>query len=291
MSGNASSTEEPETCASSDIEVLSLPSNSGDQLLASINVNGKSIQRIPSLASMAASASAGLPNATDKKSTASSSQKVSLLSAKKQGATSAGAASNSNVMQMLVKSPPPLPPLPPPSSSSLVFSSSPSSATVVEQPLNSFSTTTNSTNANALLNAASIPSELKSLLEAREAHILKLNKQHVKLQEDNDNLISELEKLKYEHNERVKQLEDSLLELKSKNEHSINDKEQIKKVCSDLQREILDVKSMLREKEQQIEQLTQEGLKLSKQELNQSNIIKKLRAKEKDNEELMNQLK
>lgn len=32
----------------------------------------------------------------------------------------------------------------------------------------------------------------------------------------------------------------------------------------------------------QMEQLTQEGLKLSKQELNQSNIIKKLRVKEKE---------
>ena len=40
-----------------------------------------------------------------------------------------------------------------------------------------------------------------------------------------------------------------------------------------------------------MEQLTQEGLKLSKQELNQSNIIKKLRVKEKEVESNVTTLK
>lgn len=56
ISGNASSNEEGEgleTCASSDIEVLSLPSTSGDQFL--LHKSSGTIARVPSLASMAAS--------------------------------------------------------------------------------------------------------------------------------------------------------------------------------------------------------------------------------------------
>ena len=56
LSGNASFNEETETRAISDIEVLSLPSNNGDQLLAlhySNFKNGKFVvQRIPSLATL-----------------------------------------------------------------------------------------------------------------------------------------------------------------------------------------------------------------------------------------------
>lgn len=91
-----------------------------------------------------------------------------------------------------------------------------------------------------------------NILEQREAQILKLNKQNVQLQEQNDNFKSEIERLKMSIQEEIS--------------------------------------VQLREKNEQIDQLTQEGLKLSKNELAQSNIIKKLRAKEKENDETIKKL-
>lgn len=49
--------------------------------------------------------------------------------------------------------------------------------------------------------------------------------------------------------------------------------------------------AVLREKEDQIQQLLAEGEKLSKTQLQHTNIIKKLRTKEKENETLTNSLK
>ena len=48
---------------------------------------------------------------------------------------------------------------------------------------------------------------------------------------------------------------------------------------------------ILREKEEQIQQLLEEGEKLSKTQLQHTNIIKKLRTKEKENENHMASLK
>ena len=132
---------------------------------------------------------------------------------------------------------------------------------------------------------------IKSVLEARETHILKLNKQNVKLQEDNDNLINEIEKMKFELSERGKTSLKLQQELTLKAEQANNEKEQVKKICGDMQKEFFDMKNKIKEKDEQIEQLAQEGLKLSKQELNQSNIIKKLRVKEKENDETLNILR
>jgi hypothetical protein len=49
--------------------------------------------------------------------------------------------------------------------------------------------------------------------------------------------------------------------------------------------------AVLREKEEQIQQLLDEGEKLSKTQLQHTNIIKKLRNKEKDNETQITSLK
>jgi hypothetical protein len=130
-------------------------------------------------------------------------------------------------------------------------------------------------------------SSQQSVLEAREAHILKLNRQNVKIQEDNDNLLSEIEKVKYDSQDRLKSMERLLNETNAKYEQINSDREQLKKSNYDIQREYNELQNLFKEKESQIDQLTQEGLKLSKQELNQSNIIKKLRAKEKESEELL----
>lgn len=49
--------------------------------------------------------------------------------------------------------------------------------------------------------------------------------------------------------------------------------------------------AVLREKEEQIQQLLEEGDKLSKTQLTHNNIIKKLRAKEKENDAQLTTLK
>lgn len=129
------------------------------------------------------------------------------------------------------------------------------------------------------------------VLAAREAHIIKLNTQNVTLQEENDNLVNESEKFKYQMGERLGLAEKLNNELSGKLEKSSAERDQFKKACSDLQVEMIALKAQVREKDEQIEQFSQEGLKLSKQELNQSNIIKKLRAKEKEVESAMGTIK
>jgi hypothetical protein len=223
-SGSGSSTEEGlETCASSDIEVLSLPSNSGDQLLAIRKGSGKN---------------SSLTLAANKQA------HVNKL--------------HSNIK--LIKSPPP--PL------------------IENNPSNQLDSQSSNSNPN-----------LKHVLDAREAHILKLNKQNVKLQEENDNILNEIEKLKVELTDKCFFYQRTANELGQKYEQANNERDTLKKENHDLKRDLNEIKSLLKEKEEQHEQLVQEGLKLSKQELNQSNIIKKLRAKEKETEEVLNNLR
>lgn len=52
-----------------------------------------------------------------------------------------------------------------------------------------------------------------------------------------------------------------------------------------------DLENTLKEKDEMIAQLQEEGEKLARQELQHSNIIKKLRAKEKDNEQVIKALR
>ena len=206
-SGHASSAEEHETCASSDIEVISLPSTNGDQLLRSKQNQVNTHFQSPLIMI---------------------NKKVNNHKPKEDQIT-------------YIKSPPP-------------------------DNQADHSTTSN-------------------ILEARETQILKLNKQNVKLQEENDNILNELEKLKFESIERFKTMQQAQTDLNLRCEQFHNENEKLKKINADLNREFIEFQKQLKEKDEQIDQLKQEGLKLSKQELNQSNIIKKLRTKEKENDE------
>jgi TATA element modulatory factor len=207
-SGHASSAEEHETCASSDIEVISLPSTNGDQLLR-LKKNQKDNNHFQSPLIII-------------------NKKVSNHKPKEDQIT-------------YIKSPPP--------------------------------------------DNQADHSATSNILEAREIQILKLNKQNVKLQEENDNILNELEKLKFESIERFKIMQQAQTDLNLRCEQFHNENEKLKKINADLNREFIEFQKQLKEKDEQIEQLKQEGLKLSKQELNQSNIIKKLRTKEKENDE------
>lgn len=233
-SGNASSNEEHETCASevlSDIEVLSLPSNSGDPKQ---QLNNDKLKKNPSA----------------RHSDSKNSQLIS----------------SSNVMQILVKSPPPI--------------NNNSNQGILKQM--------NSEDCGKSLSSSDVSAN--QVLAAREAHIIKLNTQNVKLQEENDNYINEFERIKYEFKERSGLMEQKQSELVNKLEKSNSEREHYKKTCADLQNEICELKAIMKEKDEQMEQLTAEGTKLSKQELNQSNIIKKLRSKEKENESRLNSM-
>lgn len=230
LSGNASSNEEPESevCPSevlSDIEVLSLPSNSGDQAMA---IKNKQLTG-------------------NNKTNQNNSQLIT----------------RTNVMQILVKSPPPL---------------------VTNKSGSQLNTIGKQTISEEIRNKTDNEATSAQVLAAREAHIIKLNNQNVKLQEDNDNLINELETVKYETSEKIASMQNVQNDMKAKLEKSNLDKEQFIKLFNQIQNEFKELKTQVEEKDQQLEQLTQEGLKLSKQELNHSNIIKKLRAKEKEAE-------
>ena len=217
ISGNCSSnTDELETCASSDIEVLSLPSN--NELVVNSGNNKK----------------------------------------------------RSNVV--IVKSPPPPTNLQQIKSSSTLNNLDASTSSSINTVISSTSTLQGSNQQQQESN------ELKLVLDMREMQIIKLNKQNVELQEKNDNLLNEIERIKIDLN----QLKNDDLNRKAHAD---------KKLSEQLQIELQEKIKLNKEKDEQIEQLILEGNKLSKQELNQSNIIKKLRAKEKENEDLISILK
>ena len=238
LSGNASSNEEGlDTCVSSDIEVLSLPSTT----------NGDHSKITKSISSTYTKISkAQVQAAQEEEQEEERLQEENNLIHDTKPTIQAHAnnmhsqlIANSNVMQIF-------------HNTSDSLSSSPSTSITSNDTLTSNDV-----------------KKMKYLLEAREAHILKLNKQNVKLQEDNDNLLSDLEKLKFEQVEKLKSLQ----------------------FAADLKRELAELRTVTADKDQQIEELRQEGLKLSKQELNQSNIIKKLRVKEKESEEVTTSLR
>ena len=134
---------------------------------------------------------------------------------------------NSNVKQIFVKSPPPpvqtptpSPMLSSPSSQAQLQHSSSSLNTLRDESTNSsppptivqptgaasqsqnlLETSTEGLLATTVADSSSTSTNeidaanLKSLLDARETHVLKLNKQNVELQEENDNLLNEIEKV------------------------------------------------------------------------------------------------
>ena len=141
-------------------------------------------------------------------------------------------------------------------------------------------TTTTTTSVNESSSSSSAAAEA----EVREAQILKLNRQNVRLQEENDNVLGELERIKSEA-QRV------LAEMNARLEQVSAESEQMKRHYGEMKRELGEVRAAAGEREAQIKELTHEGMKLASKELAQSNIIKKLRAKEKENDEMFGVLK
>ncbi|GFO33209.1 TATA-element modulatory factor [Plakobranchus ocellatus] len=139
--------------------------------------------------------------------------------------------------------------------------------------------------------------EMAEVLQARETKLIQLSKENHSLAEDTSILRRQLQKAEEARDAEAADL-DALTqeftlrigEAEKKMQTVLKEKERLRQQLTAAEKELerrsadADVEAMLEEKRQQVEELLQEGEKLSKQQLQSSNIIKKLRAKEKENE-------
>ncbi|XP_054728475.1 TATA element modulatory factor isoform X2 [Anastrepha obliqua] len=128
-------------------------------------------------------------------------------------------------------------------------------------------------------------SELSDTLEARELRLLQLERQNVKLQERNAEIENILDTMKSNSGniDTAEGYTQRLSALEKKFQASIRERDALRIQLKDLKEELqLKIpKEQLTESNIMIEELRSEGEKLSKEILQQSNIIKKIRAKEK----------
>lgn len=140
--------------------------------------------------------------------------------------------------------------------------------------------------------------ELTEILQARESKLVQLSKDNNDMMETNNilrNQIQQLEELRVAETEDVNSVSSEFTKRLSEAEKKINqvirEKDSMKKQLQDTQEELAkktkENSQQVQEKDQQISELLQEGEKLSKQQLQSNNIIKKLRAKEKENDSLI----
>ncbi|EFA00297.1 TATA element modulatory factor [Tribolium castaneum] len=145
--------------------------------------------------------------------------------------------------------------------------------------------------------------EMTEILESRESKLIDINRRNAELQELNTNLRHQLDSM------LTKQLETAdlsqvteeytqrLSALEKKFQQAIREKDTLRKQLEQSKQEAAtrlsksDLDSLISEKDEIIKELREEGEKLSKQQLQHSNIIKKLRAKEKENESTIKHLK
>jgi len=143
--------------------------------------------------------------------------------------------------------------------------------------------------------------EMSEIVDARERKMVELSRENIDLQESNAILRNQLvqcDEVRQVEHEDIEQVTTEfthrLSEYESKLNSAIREKECI---CKTLQEKelvlakkndsIFKSEQLITEKDEQIAELLTEGEKLSKQQLQSNNIIKKLRSKEKDNESLL----
>lgn len=141
-------------------------------------------------------------------------------------------------------------------------------------------------------------SELSEILEQREYKMVQMGRSNAEMVENNSRLTQELEGLKKSRNSMEmtnvqEEYTQRLSALEKKFQQSIRENSQLKKQAENLKAEMDtkvsrdDHEKMITEKDFIIDALKSEGEKLSKQILQHSNIIKKLRTKLKESEETM----
>ncbi|KAM4881272.1 TATA element modulatory factor [Thomomys bottae] len=134
---------------------------------------------------------------------------------------------------------------------------------------------------------------LNEKLEKREAQLLSLSKEKALLEEAYDNLKDEMFRVK-EESSSISSLKDEftqrIAEAEKKVQLACKERDAAKKEVKNMKEELAtrlnssETADLLKEKDEQIQGLMEEGEKLSKQQLHNSNIIKKLRIKDKDSE-------
>lgn len=140
---------------------------------------------------------------------------------------------------------------------------------------------------------------LNEKLEKRETQLLSLSKEKALLEEAYDNLKDEMFRVK-EESSSISSLKDEftqrIAEAEKKVQLACKERDAAKKEMKTIKEELAtrlnssQTADLLKEKDEQIQGLMEEGEKLSKQQLHNSNIIKKLRAKDKDNENVITKL-
>ena len=133
--------------------------------------------------------------------------------------------------------------------------------------------------------------------KVRENKILELNHNCVGLREEADKLKSRLDHEDKERNlnsEAIRRMTEDfsqrLSSVEKRYHQAVAEKETLLKQL-EAAKVGQDLADQVEEKEEILRELRQEGEKLSKQQLTQSNIIKKLRAKEKEDEQQVKLLK
>ncbi|NXW59482.1 TMF1 factor, partial [Eurystomus gularis] len=134
---------------------------------------------------------------------------------------------------------------------------------------------------------------LTEKLEKREIQLLSTSKEKARLEEAYDNLKDEMFRMKGESSSLSSLKEEfaqRIADAEKKLQLACKERDAAKKEVKTVKEELAtrlntnETAELLKEKEEQIKGLMEEGEKLSKQQLHNSNIIKKLRAKEKERE-------
>ncbi|KYN13069.1 TATA element modulatory factor [Trachymyrmex cornetzi] len=141
--------------------------------------------------------------------------------------------------------------------------------------------------------------EMTEILEARESKLIDVSRINMELHEQNTNLMKQLENFEKhaEQNQNINQITDEytqrLSALERKFQQAIRERDQLRKNLDQLKLEAAsrlssqEMSNINAEKDEIIKELREEGEKLSKQQLQHSNIIKKLRIKEKETDAMI----
>lgn len=141
--------------------------------------------------------------------------------------------------------------------------------------------------------------EMTEILEARESKLIDVSRMNMELHEQNNNLKKQLDNYEKhaEQNQNLNQITDEytqrLSALEKKFQQAIRERDSLRKNLEQLKVEAAtrlssqELSTLNAEKDEIIKELREEGEKLSKQQLQHSNIIKKLRVKEKENDTLI----
>nr|XP_033335751.1 TATA element modulatory factor isoform X1 [Megalopta genalis]XP_033335752.1 TATA element modulatory factor isoform X1 [Megalopta genalis]XP_033335753.1 TATA element modulatory factor isoform X1 [Megalopta genalis]XP_033335754.1 TATA element modulatory factor isoform X1 [Megalopta genalis] len=141
--------------------------------------------------------------------------------------------------------------------------------------------------------------EMTEILEARESKLIDVSRMNMELHEQNSNLKKQLDNFeKYaEQSQNLNQIADEytqrLSALERKFQQAIRERDSLRKNLEQLKMEAAtrlssqEMYTLSAEKDEIIKELREEGDKLSKQQLQHSNIIKKLRIKEKESDALI----